>query len=310
MLSPKDLLRALRNPRGAGRELNKLIHTRGGRLVYNPGGVDIFAEDWDNLVILDACRYDFFQERYQQHGLAGDLEVRYSRGAATYQFIQANFRNRSLNDTVYLSANPWYLKLRDVINSEIHHFINLQTMEDDAIEWVNEDLRVVTPGTVTRFAEQVIEEYPNKRVIIHYLQPHHPFIGPIGRRYFAHSSSSLIEVIDQGGPEATINRLREAYTENLNRALEEVSRLLPRLKGRTVVTSDHGEMLGDRHDYIPTRDFGHHRGIFNDPTVKIPWLVRDEGERKRIKAEPPTDPDYDIDQEAIDEHLRELGYKT
>ncbi len=31
---------------------------------------DIIEEDWDNLIILDACRYDFFERVYKDY-LAG-----------------------------------------------------------------------------------------------------------------------------------------------------------------------------------------------------------------------------------------------
>lgn len=304
-----DIRRGIADPRALAREANRLIHTRGGRFEHNPRGVDIFEEEWDNLVILDACRYDTFTERRDQFDLPGRLESRYSLGGATYQFVRANFTGQVLHDTVYVSANPWYLKLRDVMDSELHRFVNLQTHSDD-VQWVDEELSVVTPGTMTEFALRMNEEYPNKRLIVHYLQPHHPFIGPTGQEYFDYSSSSLIEVIRNADSGATIDDLWEAYIENFDRVVSEVETLLPDLDGRSIVTADHGEMLGDRHDYVPVRDYGHHHGIFNDPTVAVPWLVVDAGSRKRITAEPPEDREVDVDESEIDEHLRNLGYKV
>ena len=302
MYSVNDLIKGLRNPRKAGREIDKLIHTRGGKYEWNPRGIKIFDEDWDNLVILDACRYDTFADLAD---LPGRLESRHSRGSATYNFIRANFTDERLHDTVYVSANAWFLKLKDQINAEVHDFIDLQYGKDD-IEWAHEDLKAVTPDTVTKAALEANQDYPNKRLIVHYLQPHHPFIGPTGREHFNQQSSSLIDVVRENDQPDEV--LRAAYKENLELVLPEVEKLLEHLPGKTVVTADHGEMLGDRHDYVPVRDYGHHKGIFNDATVKVPWLVHESGDRKPIEEDPPVEVDS-VEMESVDEQLRNLGYK-
>lgn len=309
MYSIEDIHKAISDPLSVAREVNRLIHTRCGRNEFNPRGVDIFDEDWDNLIILDACRYDVFEERYGDIETSGTLQARYALGSSTSRFIRANFSERVLHDTVYVSANPWYLKLREEINSELHRFIYLPAKDHGEIEWVNEQLDVVTPATVTKFAKQANEDYPEKRLIVHYLQPHHPFIGPIGEKYFDYPSSSLIDVVNHAGTNFTDKHLREAYNENFDRVITEVEKLLPDFRGKSIVTADHGEMLGDRHDYLPVRDYGHHRGIYNDPTVKIPWFVVDGEKQKTISTDPPANTESEIEETKIDEHLRHLGYK-
>ena len=303
MYSFNDLIKGLRDPQKAAREINKLIHTRFGRFVFYHQGIKIFEEDWDNLIILDACRYDIFSELTD---LSGSLEPRYSRGSATYNFIRANFTDKHLHDTVYVSANAWFLKLKDQINAEVHDFIDLQYGKDD-IEWAHEELKAVTPETVTKAALEAHQNYPNKRLIVHYLQPHHPFIGPTGRENFNQQSSSLIDVVKENDQPDKV--LRTAYKENLKLVLPEVKKLLEHLPGKTVVTADHGEMLGDRHDYVPVRDYGHHKGIFNDATVKVPWLVHESGDRKTIEEDPPVEVDS-VEMESVNEQLRNLGYKV
>ena len=293
----------MRDPMTTSRHINRRIHTRNGRYEFNPSGTAIFDEDWDNLIVLDACRYDAFKE---QVDLPGRLESRESLGPATYRWVRGNFADRKLYDTVYVGANTWYLKLRDEINSDIHAFIDLQNDVDD-VNWVSEKLRVVTPDTVTKKTKRVSEAYPNKRLIIHYLQPHHPFIGPTSEKYFDHRSDSLFEVVRSSGPEVTAKKVWKAYNETLNIVLEEISVLLSDLEGKTVVTADHGEMIGDRHDYLPTKDYGHHRGIYNDPTIKVPWQVIESGSRKEIQAEKSDSKDTDMVR--IDKQLRDLGYK-
>jgi hypothetical protein len=305
MYSSAQLVRAARNPRKVGRELNRLVHTRLGRTPMNPNGIDIFEQDWDNLIILDACRYDFFEEYVE---LPGELSATETKGPATYEFIRANFANRSLLDTVYVGANVWYLKLQDQINSEIHDFVDLQHEEDD-VDFAARKLNVVTPETVTKHAKREAERYPNKRLIVHYLQPHHPFLGEHGRKLFTEQSSSLIEVVADAQSRASRADVREAYRENLELVVPEVAELLSSLQGKTVVTSDHGEMLGERHDYVPMRDYGHYRGIFNRVTIEVPWLVSERGHRKEISAEPAVEREP-RDMSDLNERLRDLGYRT
>lgn len=305
MYSAHDIVRGIKDPRRIGRELNRLYHTRGRTQRFNSKGISVIDEDWDNLIILDACRYDAFSEHAD---LPGRSEYRWSRGAATYEFIRANFQDRTLYDTVYLGANIWFLKLKSEINSGIYKFVDLQNGDYD-VEWADEKLQVVTPETVTNHAKRIADSHPNKRHIIHYLQPHHPFLGPTGRENFTLQSSSLAEVIDEAKPEVSKQMVWKAYIENLEQVLTEVQDLIPTLEGKTVITADHGEMLGDRHDFIPMRDYGHHEGIYNTPTVKVPWHIIEADERKEIIEETPVENDP-TNQEVIDERLRNLGYKV
>jgi hypothetical protein len=303
MYSLDAIKRAVKDPARAIREANRFLHTRGFRQEFNPRGTAVIDEDWDNLIILDACRYDYFAA---QSNLPGQLESRESLGAATYRFIRANFTDRLLHDTVYVMDNAWYLQLKDDIGTEVHAHFNLHG-DDYDVGYADEELEVAAPHEVTRYARRAAEEYPNKRLIVHYLQPHHPFLGETGQQLEQHSSS-LLEVIDDND-HCTAEMIQEAYRENLDIALDEVEKLLPHLEGRTVVTADHGEMLGDRHRYLPMRDFGHHPGIFNDATVKIPWLVIDSGKRREIRAESPAEAETAVDQDAVAEQLEQLGYR-
>lgn len=303
MYSFDQIIRGVKHPQRVARELNRLCHTRGGRHRFNPDGTGIFELDWDTLIILDACRYDFFE---QQADLPGSTSHRYSRASATYEFIPANFTGRTLYDTIYLGAISWYLRLENEINADVFKTVDLQSEKND-VEWANKPLQAPTPETVTRNALKMIEEYPDKRLIVHYLQPHHPFVGSFGREQFEQESTSLLDVVNNSNQ--TDDHLREAYRENLSLVLDEVEKLLNGLTGRTIVTADHGEMLGDRHDYVPVKDYGHHPGIFNDPTVKVPLHVYERGSRRRINTDPPERARV-ADEGQLDDRLRNLGYRV
>ena len=294
MYTPSQLRKVIRYPGRVCVELNRIFHFYA---VRNEGARGIFDGDWDNLIILDACRYDTFATR---SSLPGTLEHRRSLGTTTSEFVRENFEEKTLHDTVYVSANVWYLKLREELGSELYEFIDLQSTDWD------EELGTVPPEAVTEAARDAAEEYPNKRLIIHYLQPHQPYIGPIGRDQFE-VSPGLLETLYRSDVSDDI--LREAYQENLDIVLDSVSDLLRSLNGRTVVTADHGEMLGERGRPIPVRTYGHFGGLYHDKLVTVPWLVIDNGERREIVVEEPLDEMDEADTEAVDERLRDLGYK-
>lgn len=175
---------------------------------------------------------------------------------------------------------------------------------DDDGSYHSDRFKVVLPETVTERAIEVADEHPDKRLLVHYIQPHYPFVGEFGASRFDDFGSSFYDVVTSHD-DATPEMVRKAYAENLDLVLDEVADLLEHLQGKTVVTADHGEMLGDRHDYVPVRDYGHHEGIYNDALTKVPWHVHLNGDRKDVVADPPVGADAD----ALFDRLEDLGYK-
>ena len=80
------------------------------------------------------------------------------------------------------------------------------------------------------------------------------------------------------------------------------------LNGRTVVTADHSNMIGKRSLPIPIRDWSHPRGIYTKELVTVPWLVFENGPRWEIRAEEPTIQSDAVDDDAVADQLRHLGY--
>lgn len=281
----------------AAHHINRLYYATRNPDGYNADGVDVFAEDWDNLLILDACRYDHFAE---QSTLDGTLESRISRASATREWVHANFTDRQLHDVVYVSANPNYRKVADEIGAAVHAYVDV--WRDDTL--VGEENTIVPPETVTEHALDAAEQYPNKRLLIHYVQPHYPFIGPTGEEHFD-PSATLNEVSVKY--DLTDDRLDRAYRENVDLVLGEAERLLDAFDGKTVVSADHGELLGERLSPLPLRAYGHPSGVYVEELVKVPWHVHESGDRKEIVAEAPT-AQGEVDEDALEEQLRNLGY--
>ncbi|WP_458206679.1 hypothetical protein [Haladaptatus sp. NG-SE-30] len=299
----------LNNPRTAlgemnhfGNRINRAVHRRlkGGR------GVAVMEEDWDNLLILDGCRYDLYEDRTS---IEGNLQRRTSRGSESWEFMQGNFVDGSFHDTVYVTANPHAYKLDDDV---FYRIVNL--LEED---WDSE-LKTVLPEDVAQAARETHERYPNKRLLIHFMQPHFPFIGETGRR------------IDQGGivmhrDDESVDDLMiwgklmygfidketvwQAYRENLDLVLSTVSELLPDIPGRSIITSDHGNLVGERLWPIPTRGYGHPSGITAPELVEVPWHVVPAEERRTIESEMPTKHER-LSASKVEDRLRNLGYKA
>ena len=290
-----DVRTGLENPRLIVSECNQQFnHYRAGR-DHNPDGIDVFAEDWDTLVILDACRYDAFVQRST---LPGRTERRISRGSTSSEFIRGNFTGKTLHDVVYVSANGWYANLEDEIGADVHAF---ELVERDAMDGLTS-----RPETVAAAARDAARTYPNKRLVVHFMQPHQPYLGETGERFdFGGDLAATIRRTD-----ASRRDVLRAYCENLDLVLGEVEPLLDDLTGRTVVTADHGELLGDRERPLPIRTYGHPEGVYVEELVTVPWHVFENGERKEIVAERPPATADEPDFAAVERNLEDLGYRT
>lgn len=296
-----DVKYGVEHPRVILSEINQLYnHYRAGQR-YNTDGIDVFEEDWDTLIILDACRYDEF---VRHSSLPGETESRISRGSTSPEFIRGNFTGKTLHDVVYVTANDWYARLAEDIGAEVHA---LKSVDGDVVE----GSRSSHPATVSAAAREAAESYPDKRLIVHYMQPHHPYIGP-SRERFAEADVHFKHgrfVYTIRNTDITHEDIMLGYRENLELVLDEVESLFYDLSGRTVVTADHGELLGDRERPIPVKTYRHPEGVYVDALVKVPWHVYEDGERKTVVAEEP-EREADIDVAAAEQHLRDLGYRV
>lgn len=286
-------------------ELNRLYHRRFYSRDYNTSGIDIFDEDWDNLLILDACRYDLFKEVVD---LPGTLEQRESRGSATVEFLKANCSNRELLDIVYITSNPQLYRRYNEINPKFHHIENV--WEDN---WMD-DIKSVPPEIMSNEVISAADQFPNKRIIGHYIQPHYPFISDSGKELPNSSSSSSFWRELRRGDLDDIDDIhtlvKNAYKKDMKIALDSIENILDNLTGKTVITADHGQLFGERIWPLPIREYAHPTGIYVDKLVKVPWFIvgSNQQERKQTIAENPIQDQRTVSEETVDQRLRDLGY--
>jgi len=295
-----ELQYRLRRPKLLAQGLNVLYYKLATSLRDGPSGVDVIEEEWDNLLILDACRYDVFERAYHERdSLGGELQRVRSRAPYTNEFLSRNFGGRELHDTVYVTSSPHVHKSNrgevGEINDDFHAIRHV---------W-RQDLH---PETLTDAAIDAAEAFPHKRLVFHYIPPHWPFFGSTGAKLFGDCDyEAPWEELTSGEDSVPLDQLRAAYRENLNIALDHVERLLPELDGKTVVSADHGQLLGDREFPIPVRGYGH-PGLRVSELVDVPWLELPFDRRRRIRSEPPVEADETIDDERAVETLENLGY--
>lgn len=303
MYSIEGIKKGLSQPQYILREIDRLCYTRMKTWSYNRNGINIFEQDWDNLFILDACRFDLFQEVAD---IPGQTKAVQSRGSATKEFLRGNFDGETPSDTVYVTASPMLYRQRNKVDVEFHDVINVWKEQG----W-NEQHRTVMPETMGQATLEAAERFPNKRLLVHFIQPHYPFVGPTGEKHFNNSQLNFQWAdVASGELELPEGVLRQAYRENLEAVLPTVEELLRVLDGRTVVTSDHGQMFGNRMFPIPVRTYGHPFGLYSEELVKVPWHVFDEGQRRKITTEEqPESSESERDSEELArERLRDLGY--
>jgi len=243
----------------------------------------ILDEGWDNLIILDACRYDTFKK---YNNILGDLEFRYSRGGGTREFLKENFKEEYYPDIVYVTGNP-YVTIS--IESEFYRMISVWD------EYWNHDYDTVLPDVMAEQTIKARNKFPEKRIISHFVQPHYPFIGDWARenlgshqgmisRYNiksedskSHGKQMIWNLLKNN--EVDKETIKRAYEENLKLTLPHVKNMIKKLNGKTIITSDHGNLFGKWLFPFPIKGYGHPTGIYHEELIKVPWLVIKNGEK-------------------------------
>ncbi len=130
-------------------------------------------QDWDVAIILDACRFDFF-ERFYRYFFEGELLKITSRGSCTSEWFKNTFTSL-YSDTIYISANP---------------FINSSPLQFGGFSARSRFARIIDVWVYAldlsvghSFAKQghktlldTLKRGRDKRIIAHHLQPHTLYI--------------------------------------------------------------------------------------------------------------------------------------
>lgn len=304
----ENFRRGLRNPRLIRREVHRLLSlpfNRGYGWYTDRGAesVNVMERDWDNLLILDACRADYFED---QHDFEESAERVVSPGKMSWEFMQETFLEEQFHDTIYITSNPFATRLPEDTFFKSEYLID---------EW-DDKIGTIHPEDVISAALVSHQEYPNKRLILHFMQPHRPYLGPTSEKLrervnlkgYRNEGDGLQiwGAVKEG--KVTIEEVRRAYSESLDIVLDVVEDFLEEVDGKSVITADHGEMLGERVFPFTSRVWGHSEG-FSTPTLReVPWLEVERETRREISESSPVEPEEELAEAEVEDRLRALGY--
>lgn len=273
----------------------------------------IHETDWDCLVILDACRYDYLKKTYEDYNLRGNLKKAFSPASSTGPWLRNIFNTNDFKDVIYVSGQPRVNSIGENVTDFSGRDCFRRVIDVWNAHW-NDELNTIEPKFVSKATRIARAKYPNSRIISHFMQPHSPYLslgGILKENRFNPAKSAREETQDKGIGKKfrnvlwdivrkTLSRelfgrlrtfpgirdflkirdqveivakkygddgLRKIYEENLRLALEEVSKLKERLPGTMVVTSDHGDLLGEN------RLYGHPTWSNHPILREVPWLT-------------------------------------
>jgi hypothetical protein len=282
-------------------ELNTGVWRRAG-LLY-PYSTHIYDFDWDMLIILDACRVDLMEEVADEYSFVEGIDSVPSAGSSSGEWMRQTFTNEyasEMQQTVYITGNAWSSK---VLSED--DFLML----DEVWKYIWDfDIGTIPARGLTDRAICVGREYSPDRMIVHYMQPHHPYVPKpnLGTNPVLdpHNQSDRIPIWDDiRAGNIDPDDVWDAYRENLRYVLDELELLINnRDAERVIITSDHGNLF---------EEFGlwsHMKGVSIPQVKKVPWCVTSANDTAEYKPEVKR-PKKETVNFNVNERLRNLGYK-
>lgn len=264
-------------------------------------GENVFSKDWGVLIILDACRPDLVDEVAPGFDFLSECSTISSLGSATAEWMPRTFSNadeNELQDTIYVTGNPF----SDQFLSE-DSFTHL----DEVWRWGwDKQIGTVPPRRITDSAIEHARTQDFSRLIIHYMQPHVPFLESerspaLDMSNFTGKGKRTLddwELVELG--KRDLDDVWSEYRRNLELVLEEVSILRNNIDGeKMIITSDHGNAIGER------GLFGHPGGISIPALYEVPWCETTATDQETHE---PADYNRDNVRDATMDLLNALGY--
>lgn len=274
--------------------------------------------DWNVLIVLDACRADYFQRLC--NSAAATV---HSDGVNTRQWFSVTRSSGILQEAKYINANPI---VTDETQSGAGEVFDVEHVTDG---WSKYD--TVPPQAMNARVKNYLERAGQpQKLVIHYMQPHAPaldswqraapywngdappkmcpYVGPLAH-FWAFADLWLMEKLglqeivlsmeqhshipdcslfdktaayfyaqfrrfsNMYGLRGHTQSAPRTYAANLIIVWEHLQEVIQRLRGRIVITGDHGEMLGER------GGLRGHRPDWDYPELReVPWLVIDRGD--------------------------------
>jgi hypothetical protein len=195
-----------------------------------------------------------------------DIDLRISVGGKTGGYIRKTFGEGDFSDVVYVTANAQFndTRMEELIGNSNPFHTRFDLYKN---QW-HPEKKTVEPKKVAEKAKTAKTLFPDKKLIVHFIQPHHPFAGSeLVENYGLVDTDSVFDRCSAGEIDDTI--LRKAYKQNLDWVLPEAIELAKDLDGISAITSDHGNLVGEGGVY------GHWSNYDAVGLRKVPWEIFD-----------------------------------
>lgn len=309
MYSWRQVKNGLKDPLYARKVIGEQTSRRGQSWLNSMRGGRYLDRDWDNLILLDACRYDLFEA---ENTVKGELSPFRSNASSSDEYFEKNIEGGSHGDLVYYSANPHI----DNIDASFYDLYRLWPEDSDT--W-DANIGTVQPDAAVNKVIETADQYEDKRIILHMMQPHRPFLGDRARD-FDQSGFSRKGVNRRKDEELEVpfwwDRLEEGvlsrqevmrlYRDTLRVALPHVQRLVDHLPGKSVISADHGNVFGDR-GLSAKRLYGHPSYKHHPGLNTVPWLEINKPRKKIVEGDATVESEVERYENATAQ-LEALGY--
>lgn len=290
-------------------------------------GTPAYERDWDLLVVLDSCRTDALAAVADEYDFLENQGAVWSAGSTSGEWVAHTFDRSyapAVARTAYVTANPHSDEvLRNRLLPPQYVAVpatwpDWNPVEPDAFGlldevWADasdERLGVVPPATVTDRAIVAGRDADLDRLVVHYMQPHAPYIADAvdGNVPVSGTCAEPFEALRRG--DADRETVWAHYLDNLRLVLDEVASLLENVDAdRVAVTADHGEAFGEWGFYE------HPVGCPLPAVKRVPWVettATDRGTRNPAPVATGTaerdGAERDVAERDVAEKLRDLGY--
>jgi len=279
-------------------------------------GTNIYEREWELLVLLDGCRVDTLEtfEDATDTDCIDDVGRLRSVASTSREWLAKTFvpeYREEVGRTAYVTANPY---TDEILSNERQNrspfnpanWGTLTTKDFLTVEEVwrdgwDENHGTVLPRIVTDRVIAIDEELDPERLVVHYMQPHQPFIGENAKSTGdTWVDGSCWESLRRG--EASKKDVQKAYTENLSVVLDDVEILLKNIDADPVViTSDHGNAFGEWGIY------GHPNGFLHPSVKDVPWAVTEAVDQGTYEPDSLSREHNGVDR-TTEDRLQDLGY--
>lgn len=217
----------------------------------------LHSPEWSTLIVLDSCRFDFFGRALEDTDLKGELRAVDSEARETRVWYKRHWSDYYPSITLISSQPvPWATDLK---KKPKRNFFKAYNVDKNLVEMESKKDLWQEPQALFEAFDNI--EIETQKVMLHAVPPHQPFKTKAGRRFLRKLSVPKNEApepnISKWARKNSWRKIETLYLEEIKYVLKPIESNISELNSPIVITSDHGELIGERGRYGHPRDENH-----------------------------------------------------